>query len=140
MIIKAKQRESDDKGAFSDDEGSYSPSMRRSRSWDAASFLPFDSAGKRKTGRKLGTGWPFRASKRRTVLIATMECAQGSIGEQLMWTGTRSSTGPASRPVALTFHGLAERSQVKIGGLGVMSSLMGKALDDCDLYWIVPKV
>jgi alpha-1,3-glucan synthase len=30
--------------------------------------------------------------------------------------------------------------KVKIGGLGVMSSLMGKAMTDVDLIWIVPKV
>jgi alpha-1,3-glucan synthase len=31
-------------------------------------------------------------------------------------------------------------SKVKIGGLGVMSSLMGKAMTDVDLIWVVPKV
>ncbi|KAI9612356.1 hypothetical protein KEM48_004087 [Puccinia striiformis f. sp. tritici PST-130] len=31
------------------------------------------------------------------------------------------------------------KSQVKIGGLGVMSSLMGKAMDDLDLLWVYLK-
>ncbi|KIK62206.1 glycosyltransferase family 5 protein [Collybiopsis luxurians FD-317 M1] len=30
--------------------------------------------------------------------------------------------------------------KVKIGGLGVMSSLMGKAMTDVDLIWVIPKV
>ncbi|KAA1127834.1 Cell wall alpha-1,3-glucan synthase ags1 [Puccinia graminis f. sp. tritici] len=30
--------------------------------------------------------------------------------------------------------------KVKIGGLGVMSSLMGKVMDDLDLLWVIPKV
>lgn len=30
--------------------------------------------------------------------------------------------------------------KVKIGGLGVMSSLMGKAMSDVDLIWVIPKV
>jgi alpha-1,3-glucan synthase len=30
--------------------------------------------------------------------------------------------------------------KVKIGGLGVMSSLMGKSMTDVDLIWVVPKV
>ncbi|KAG2054505.1 hypothetical protein BDR06DRAFT_971487 [Suillus hirtellus] len=30
--------------------------------------------------------------------------------------------------------------KVKIGGLSVMSSLMGKAMTDVDLIWVIPKV
>jgi alpha-1,3-glucan synthase len=32
------------------------------------------------------------------------------------------------------------RLPFRIGGLGVMSSLMGKAMTDVDLVWVVPKV
>ena len=32
------------------------------------------------------------------------------------------------------------KTKVKIGGLGVMPSLMGKAMSDVDLIWVVPKV
>lgn len=56
-------------------------------------------------------GWPEIADKRRKVLIATLEY------EIIDW-----------------------KLKVKIGGLGVMSSLMGKAMTDVDLIWVVPKV
>ncbi|KAF4615437.1 hypothetical protein D9613_003090 [Agrocybe pediades] len=56
-------------------------------------------------------GWPEDKSKRRKVLIATLEY------EIIDW-----------------------KLKVKIGGLGVMSSLMGKAMTDVDLIWVVPKV
>ncbi|ORY31635.1 putative alpha-glucan synthase [Naematelia encephala] len=56
-------------------------------------------------------GWPEDPTKRRKVLIATLEY------EILDW-----------------------KLKVKIGGLGVMSTLMGKAMTDVDLIWVVPKV
>ncbi|KAF8334274.1 modular protein with glycoside hydrolase family 13 and glycosyltransferase family 5 domains [Cantharellus anzutake] len=56
-------------------------------------------------------GWPEVPNKRRKVLIATMEY------EIIDW-----------------------KLKVKIGGLGVMSSLMGKAMTDVDLIWVIPKV
>lgn len=56
-------------------------------------------------------GWPEVSGKRRKVLIATLEY------EIFDW-----------------------KLKVKIGGLGVMSSLMGKAMTDVDLIWVVPKV
>ncbi|WVQ79175.1 hypothetical protein IAT38_001271 [Cryptococcus sp. DSM 104549] len=56
-------------------------------------------------------GWPEDQNKRRKVLIATLEY------EIIDW-----------------------KLKVKIGGLGVMSSLMGKAMTDVDLIWVVPKV
>ncbi|KAI5452972.1 hypothetical protein NCC49_006506 [Naganishia albida] len=56
-------------------------------------------------------GWPEDPAKRRRVLIATLEY------EIIDW-----------------------KIKVKIGGLGVMSSLMGKAMSDCDMLWVVPKV
>ncbi|KAF4623027.1 hypothetical protein D9613_002379 [Agrocybe pediades] len=56
-------------------------------------------------------GWPEDKTKRRKVLIATLEY------EIFDW-----------------------KLKVKIGGLGVMSSLMGKAMMDVDLIWVVPKV
>ncbi|KAF8625783.1 hypothetical protein AX15_005173 [Amanita polypyramis BW_CC] len=56
-------------------------------------------------------GWPEDKNKRRKVLIATLEY------EIIDW-----------------------KLKVKIGGLGVMSSLMGKAMTDVDLLWVVPKV
>jgi alpha-1,3-glucan synthase len=56
-------------------------------------------------------GWPEDRNKRRKVLIATLEY------EIFDW-----------------------KMKVKIGGLGVMSSLMGKAMTDVNLVWVVPKV
>ncbi|KAG8751386.1 Cell wall alpha-1,3-glucan synthase ags1, partial [Ceratobasidium sp. 423] len=56
-------------------------------------------------------GWPENSHKRRQVLISTLEY------EIIDW-----------------------KLKVKIGGLGVMSSLMGKSMTDCDIYWVVPKV
>ncbi|KAI9466337.1 glycoside hydrolase family 13 and glycosyltransferase family 5 protein [Lactarius psammicola] len=56
-------------------------------------------------------GWPEDKNKRRKVLISTLEY------EIIDW-----------------------KLKVKIGGLGVMSSLMGKAMSDVDLIWVVPKV
>ena len=56
-------------------------------------------------------GWPEDKNKRRKVLIATLEY------EIFDW-----------------------KLKVKIGGLGVMSSLMGKAMTDVDLIWVIPKV
>ncbi|BEJ00050.1 hypothetical protein CcaverHIS631_0410920 [Cutaneotrichosporon cavernicola] len=56
-------------------------------------------------------GWPEDTNKRRKVLIATLEY------EITDW-----------------------KLKVKIGGLGVMSSLMGKAMNDVDMIWVVPKV
>ncbi|CUA76935.1 alpha-1,3-glucan synthase [Rhizoctonia solani] len=56
-------------------------------------------------------GWPENPNKRRQVLISTLEY------EIIDW-----------------------KLKVKIGGLGVMSSLMGKSMTDCDIYWVVPKV
>lgn len=56
-------------------------------------------------------GWPEDPSKRRKVLIATLEY------EIIDW-----------------------KLKVKIGGLGVMSTLMGKAMTDVDLIWVIPKV
>ena len=56
-------------------------------------------------------GWPEDKYKRRKVLISTLEY------EIIDW-----------------------KLKVKIGGLGVMSSLMGKAMTDVDLIWVVPKV
>lgn len=88
MVAKAAQRKREAKEAEgadsdSDDEKALFPRpMRRSRSWDAASILSFESTGGKRSvrsadkqlGRKLGTGWPFHSQKRRTVLIATQEC------------------------------------------------------------------
>ena len=56
-------------------------------------------------------GWPEDKNKRRKVLIATLEY------EIIDW-----------------------KLKVKIGGLGVMSSLMGKSMTDVDLIWVIPKV
>jgi len=56
-------------------------------------------------------GWPEDPNKRRKVLIATLEY------EIIDW-----------------------KIKVKIGGLGVMSTLMGKAMTDVDLIWVIPKV
>ena len=56
-------------------------------------------------------GWPEDKNKRRKVLISTLEY------EIIDW-----------------------KLKVKIGGLGVMSSLMGKSMTDVDLIWVVPKV
>ena len=56
-------------------------------------------------------GWPEDKDKRRRVLISTLEY------EIFDW-----------------------KLKVKIGGLGVMSSLMGKAMTDVDLIWVIPKV
>ncbi|KAM5531218.1 hypothetical protein V8D89_015136, partial [Ganoderma adspersum] len=56
-------------------------------------------------------GWPEDKDKRRCVLISTLEY------EIIDW-----------------------KLKVKIGGLGVMSSLMGKAMTDVDLIWVIPKV
>lgn len=56
-------------------------------------------------------GWPEDKNKRRKMLIATLEY------EIIDW-----------------------KLKVKIGGLGVMSTLMGKAMTDVDLIWVVPKV
>ncbi|KZO95858.1 glycosyltransferase family 5 protein [Calocera viscosa TUFC12733] len=56
-------------------------------------------------------GWPEDTNKRRKVLIATLEY------EIFDW-----------------------KLKVKIGGLGVMSGLMGKAMSDVDLIWVIPKV
>ena len=56
-------------------------------------------------------GWPEDKNKRRKVLIATLEY------EIIDW-----------------------KLKVKIGGLGVMSSLMGKSMTDVDLIWAIPKV
>lgn len=56
-------------------------------------------------------GWPEDKNKRRCCLIATLEY------EIIDW-----------------------KLKVKIGGLGVMSSLMGKAMSDVDLVWVIPKV
>lgn len=56
-------------------------------------------------------GWPEEKDKRRKVLIATLEY------EIIDW-----------------------KLKVKIGGLGVMSTLMGKAMTDVDLIWVCPKV
>jgi alpha-1,3-glucan synthase len=56
-------------------------------------------------------GWPEDKNKRRKVLISTLEY------EIIDW-----------------------KLKVKIGGLGVMSSLMGKAMTDVDLIWVIPKV
>jgi alpha-1,3-glucan synthase len=55
--------------------------------------------------------WPEDQNKRRKVLIATLEY------EIFDWN-----------------------VKVKIGGLGVMSSLMGNAMADVDLVWVIPKV
>jgi len=65
-------------------------------------------------GHKTNTdiiGWPEDKNKRRKVIIATLEY------EIIDW-----------------------KLKVKIGGLGVMSSLMGKAMTDVDLVWVIPKV
>ncbi|PLW49252.1 hypothetical protein PCASD_02635 [Puccinia coronata f. sp. avenae] len=61
--------------------------------------------------RPRGARWPDDMTIRRKVLIATLEY------EITDW-----------------------KLKVKIGGLGVMSSLMGKAMHDVDLLWVVPKV
>ncbi|KAI9613753.1 hypothetical protein KEM48_003646 [Puccinia striiformis f. sp. tritici PST-130] len=58
-----------------------------------------------------GARWPDDMTARRKVLIATLEY------EITDW-----------------------KLKVKIGGLGVMSSLMGKAMHDVDLLWVIPKV
>ena len=79
-----------------------------------------DDDDERSIGEKLGfsshkqteiIGWPEDKNKRRKVLIATLEY------EIIDW-----------------------KLKVKIGGLGVMSSLMGKSMTDVDLIWVVPKV
>jgi alpha-1,3-glucan synthase len=76
--------------------------------------------GEKTIGEKLGlsshkktetVGWLESKTRRRKVLIATLEY------EIIDW-----------------------KLKVKIGGLGVMSSLMGKSMTDVDLTWVVPKV
>jgi len=63
------------------------------------------------TARTQIIGWPEDMNKRRKVLIATLEY------EIVDW-----------------------KLKIKIGGLGVMSSLMGKSMADVDLIWVIPKV
>lgn len=63
-----------------------------------------------KTNKEI-IGWPEDKNKRRKVLIATLEY------EIIDW-----------------------KVKVKIGGLGVMSTLMGKSMTDVDLIWVCPKV
>ncbi|KAL8283489.1 hypothetical protein RQP46_005592 [Phenoliferia psychrophenolica] len=60
-----------------------------------------------------GAIWPDDPDARRKVLIATLE---------------------------YELIGVVPPIKVKIGGLGVMSSLMGKAMTDVDMIWVVPKV
>ncbi|KAK4704606.1 hypothetical protein P7C70_g1601, partial [Phenoliferia sp. Uapishka_3] len=60
-----------------------------------------------------GAVWPDDPTARRKVLIATLE---------------------------YELIGIQPPIKVKIGGLGVMSSLMGKAMTDVDIIWVVPKV
>lgn len=65
-----------------------------------------------KTSEKdLETRWPEVPTIRRKVLIASLEY------EIPDW-----------------------KISVKIGGLGVMASLMGRVMDDVDMAWVVPKV
>ncbi|CUA75214.1 alpha-1,3-glucan synthase [Rhizoctonia solani] len=40
----------------------------------------------------------------------------------------------------LEYEVIDRKLKVKIGRLGVMYSLMGKSMTDCDTYWVVPKV
>ncbi|KAL8279670.1 hypothetical protein RQP46_007983 [Phenoliferia psychrophenolica] len=68
----------------------------------------------RPPGSAAGEGvWPDDPTARRKVLIATLE---------------------------YELIGIQPPIKVKIGGLGVMSSLMGKAMTDVQLVWVVPKV
>ncbi|KAL7417332.1 putative alpha-glucan synthase [Mrakia frigida] len=69
-----------------------------------------EKEGRLAPGQKI-IGWPEDVNKRRKMLIATLEY------EILDW-----------------------KIKVKIGGLGVMSKLMGTAMTDCDLVWVIPKV
>ncbi|KAG8962311.1 Cell wall alpha-1,3-glucan synthase ags1 [Tulasnella sp. 419] len=101
--------------------------MKPTAAAGATSYFPIFGAAlgslKEKTGSTAGhekayenhggriIGWPEDTNKRRKVLIATLEY------ELIDW-----------------------KLKVKIGGLGVMSSLMGKAMTDVDLIWVVPKV
>lgn len=92
---------------------SYFPLGREKKNDGSAEIggaMAVTSEKKEKSPAKL-IGWPEIPSKRRKVLIATLEY------EIIDW-----------------------KLKVKIGGLGVMSSLMGKAMSDCDLIWVVPKV
>ncbi|CED84111.1 alpha--glucan synthase [Phaffia rhodozyma] len=69
-----------------------------------------EKAGRLAPGQKI-IGWPEDPNKKRKMIIATLEY------EILDW-----------------------KIKVKIGGLGVMSKLMGTAMEDCDLVWLIPKV
>ncbi|KAK7462698.1 hypothetical protein VKT23_007286 [Stygiomarasmius scandens] len=77
---------------------------------DATSMLEKIFGGGHKHTREV-IGWPEDKNKRRKVLLATLEY------EIFDW-----------------------KLKAKIGGLGVMSSLIGKAMTDVDLIWVVPKV
>lgn len=73
-------------------------------------------------------GWPEDINKRRTVLIATLEY------EIIDWQ-------VKVKYVRLGLFCWRVVDQLcRIGGLGVMSSLMGKAMSDVDMIWVVPKV
>ena len=88
--------------------------------WPSSQSVGEDDDDERSFVEKLGfcsgktkqiIGLPEEQGKRRKVLIATLEY------EIIDW-----------------------KLKVKIGGLGVMSSLMGKSMTDVDLIWVVPKV
>jgi len=75
-------------------------------------FLPSYTSAEAGDGGAVKS-WPDDLSVRRKVLIATFE---------------------------YEIFGLNPQTKVKIGGLGVMSSLVGKSMTDTDLIWVVPKV
>ncbi|KAF9265419.1 glycoside hydrolase family 13/glycosyltransferase family 5 protein [Marasmius fiardii PR-910] len=88
--------------------------FKRNKSSSVSVKNPYSSISEKMFGHRQNSeiiGWPENTAKRRRVLIATLEY------EVIDW-----------------------KLKVKIGGLGVMSSLMGKAMTDVDLIWVVPKV
>ncbi|KAG0152207.1 hypothetical protein CROQUDRAFT_85940 [Cronartium quercuum f. sp. fusiforme G11] len=97
-------------------------------------FLPFVDSMKQKTN-------DFRAEKgEKGMLVAGIGAAMGLKPR----TGNRWPDDLTVRRkvlIATLEYEIADWNiKVKIGGLGVMSSLMGKAMHDVDLLWVVPKV
>ncbi|WAQ90638.1 hypothetical protein PtA15_13A37 [Puccinia triticina] len=88
-------------------------SMRNSRIPSTLKHVitPHFGSNAEKSQASFANTWPDNAGSRRKVLIATLEY------EIIDW-------------------GI----KVKIGGLGVMTSLMGKVMEDLDLLWVIPKV
>ena len=102
-----------------------------------SSYFPIMEAFKSKTGAMAGAMAGAGSNEKSNLPAEVIPTKSGAV---IGWPEDPKKPRRKVLIASLEYEILDWKLKVKIGGLGVMSTLMGKAMTDVDLIWVVPKV